>query len=263
MNSLYRNCSTLLLNVVAQLGRTFHFTLQSFINLFSVVFHFREFLLQFYQVFVGAIPLAIVAGLSLGAVVWMHLYHALSRSGTTDALPTFLSAAVFLELAPIGAGLIVAGRTGAGFAAEIGAMKQSEQLDALELIGKSPIRELIVPRIVACIFALPLITILIASIAILSGYISGAILAHTTWLHYQSSCLKELYLSDIIPALLKTPIFGWLIATVSCYKGLQCEGGTIGIGKAATQGIVYSTFLVLIADVYLVALIRLFLTTNH
>ena len=103
---------------------------------------------------IGALPLGIVAGIALGAVVWMHTYSVLKRTGTEDYLPTVLAAAVLLELAPIGAGLIVAARTGASLGAELGAMKLGEQLDALELLGLPPMRVLVGPRVLACIVAL-------------------------------------------------------------------------------------------------------------
>jgi phospholipid/cholesterol/gamma-HCH transport system permease protein len=216
-------------------------------------------LTQLYTVFVGAIPLGIVAGVVLGAVIYMHTLSVLSRSGTTDFLPTALAAAVLLELAPIGAGLIVAARTGASLGAEIASLKQTEQLDALTMLGLSPFREVIGPRILATIIALPLLHILIAFLALASGYIADVVAANGTWLRYQDSALKELYLHEVIPAGLKTIIFGWLIGLAGCFSGMRADGGTEGVGRAATQGVVLACLSVFIADILLVAMIQIFL----
>src|SRR5213080_2985081 len=127
-----------------------------------------------YGMVVGALPLAAVTGVALGVVIWLHTRDVLARTGTgaVELLPTFLAAAVLLELAPVGAGLIVAARTGASLGAELGAMKLGEQLDALELLGLPPVRVLVGPRVLACVLALPLLHVLIASPAILSGFVA-------------------------------------------------------------------------------------------
>src|SRR5205085_6181802 len=121
-----------------------------------------------YGMVVGGLPLAAVTGVALGVVIWLHTRDVLARTGTgaVEYLPTVLAAAVLLELAPIGAGLIVAARTGASLGAELGAMKLGEQLDALELLGLPPMRVLIGPRVLACVFALPLLHIYIAVLAL-------------------------------------------------------------------------------------------------
>ena len=147
---------------------------------------------------IGALPLGTVAGIALGAVVWMHTHAALARTGAVEYLPTVLAAAVLLELAPIGAGLIVAARTGASLGAELGAMKLGEQLDALELLGLPPMRVLVGPRVLACVLALPLLHVYIAALALFSGYVAENMVGHTNWLKFQTASLKELYPQDVI-----------------------------------------------------------------
>lgn len=234
----------------------FSFALRSLGHAFLSIRRPALFFAQLYQILIGALPLGLVAGLALGAVVWMHLHSALARTGTQEALPTFLSAAVLLELAPIGAGLILAARTGAALGAELGAMKQTEQIDALEMLGVQPFRVLVGPRVLACMIALPLLHIFIAALALGSGYLADYFASHTSWLKYQSLCLRELYAEDVIPAGLKTVVFGFLVGVAGCFHGFRAEGGTEGVGRAATSGVVTAALLVLTADVLLVAVIQ-------
>lgn len=211
-----------------------------------------------YGVLVGGLPLAVVAGLALGVVIWIHTRGVLERtgSGAVEYLPTFLAAAVLLELAPIGAGLIVAARTGASLGAELAAMRVGEQVDALELLGVSPLRRLVGPRVLACVLATPLLHVLIAALAIGSGYVAESVAGQTTWLKYQTSVLQELRLADVVPAGLKTLVFGGLVGATGCFLGLTARGGSEGVGKAATDSVVACVLLVLAADVLLVGLIQ-------
>lgn len=209
-------------------------------------------------VVLGALPLVAVLGLALGAVIWMQTRGILERTaGATDLLPTVLAAAVLLELAPVGAGLIVATRTGASIGAELAAMRASEQLDALEILGVSPRRWLVAPRVFACIVSVPILHVLTAALALGSGFIAESLTGETTWRKYETAVLSELRLGDVLPAAAKTLVFGWLVGVSSCYVGLTARIGAEGVGRAATTSVVICTLLVLAADVFLVAVTRL------
>jgi len=212
----------------------------------------------FYGIVVGALPLAFVTGIALGVVIWLHTRDVLARTGTgaVEFLPTFLAAAVLLELAPVGAGLIVAARTGASLGAELASMKVGEQIDALQLLGVSPLRRLVGPRILACVFAVPVLHILIAGTAILSGFVAEVASGQTTVLKYQTAVLRELYLSDVLPAALKTLAFGLVVGLVGCYIGLTAGEGSEGVGRAATDSVVVCSLFVIATDVFLVSLIK-------
>lgn len=212
----------------------------------------------FYGVLVGGLPLAGVAGLALGLVIWVHTRGVLARTSpeAVEYLPTVLAAAVLLELGPIGAGLIVAARTGASLGAELAAMRIGEQVDALELLGVSPYRRLVGPRALACVLATPLLHVIIAALALGSGFAAEAVAGHTTWLKYERAVLQELRLGDVLPAGLKTLVFGGLVGVTGCYLGLTARGGSEGVGQAATDSVVVCSLLVLAADVFLVGLIR-------
>jgi phospholipid/cholesterol/gamma-HCH transport system permease protein len=213
-----------------------------------------------FDVLIGGLPLAVVLGFALGAVIWMHTRGLLERTaGAAELLPTVLAAAVLLELAPIGAGLIVASRTGASLGAELAAMRIGEQVDALELLGVSPMLRLVGPRVLACVIGTPLLHGIIAAVAIGSGYAAESLAGRTTWLAYQTAVLRELYLHEILPAGLKTLVFGALVGATGCFVGLRASGGSEGVGRAATDSVVACTLLVLAADVLLVGLIRTFI----
>lgn len=244
------------MNQLSAIGEFAHFAGRCFLAAGGAIVRPSAWIQQLHGILIGALPLGTVAGIALGAVVWMHTHAALARTGAVEYLPTVLAAAVLLELAPIGAGLIVAARTGASLGAELGAMKLGEQLDALELLGLPPMRVLVGPRVLACIFALPLLHIYIAALALLSGFAAENVVGNTNWLRFQTASLRELYPQDVIPAGLKTMVFGFLIAVSGCYHGLRASGGTEGVGRAATSGVVTACLLVLAADVLLVGLIR-------
>jgi phospholipid/cholesterol/gamma-HCH transport system permease protein len=179
--------------------------------------------------------------------------------GAVQYLPQALALAVVLEFAPISAGLLVAGRSGASLGAELGSMRETEQIDALEALGFSPLRSLVAPRLLACMLAMPLLTLLIGYIAIGSGFVAEAIGGSLSVTQYTTEVLRVLTLHDVIPAVLKTVVFGYLIGAIGCYHGLNASGGTEGVGRAATRGVVGSILLVLIADVLLVKAIQLFI----
>ena len=244
------------MNIFVRIGEFTHFAFRALVAAIASARRPGAVITQLDAVFIGALPLGVVAGVALGAVVWMHTHAVLARTGTAEYLPTALAAAVLLELAPIGAGLIVAARTGASLGAELGAMKLGEQLDALELFGQSPMRVLVGPRVLACMLSLPLLHVVIAALALFSGYCAEGVTGHANWLQYQEACRRELHPGEVIPAALKTIIFGLLIGVAGCEAGMRAGGGTEGIGRAATRGVVVASLLTMTADVLLVGLIR-------
>src|SRR5207244_1045306 len=167
---------------------------------------------QLYAILIGALPLGAVAGLALGAVIWLHLHSVLERFGATQYLPQALALAVVLEFAPTGAGLIVAGRSGASLGAELGSMRLTEQIDALETMGLSPIRLLVAPRVLACMLALPLLTVFIVYCGLAGSFAAETLGGSLSWVQYQSECLRALRMADVLPATLKTVAIGCLLA---------------------------------------------------
>lgn len=236
-------------------GHLSHFALRALLALPGSVLRLRLWLAQLYPILLGSLPLGATAGVAIGAVVWMHLRGALEMVGGPGAvqyLPQALALAVVLEFGPIAAGLLVAGRTGASLGAELGSMRQTEQIDALEVLGQSPLRELVAPRLLACMVTLPILTVFIIYLSLAAGYVAEALGGTMTLTQYRNEVLRVLTVRDVVPAVLKTIAFGFLIGVSGCYFGITAHGGTEGVGRAATAGVVASIFLVLVADVVLV-----------
>jgi phospholipid/cholesterol/gamma-HCH transport system permease protein len=237
------------------IGRFSHFAIRVSLFLPLALVRPRTTWRLLYPHLFGALPLALVAGAAMGIVVWMHLRSALLQvagPGALQYLPQALSLAVVLEFAPLGAGLIVAGRSGASLAAELGSMNLTEQVDALTALGQNPLAYLAAPRVLACIIALPLLTIAIDYAAIASAFGAEWIGGSMTWLLFTRECLRVLEFGQAAAAVVKTAFFGWAIGVAGCYFGLQAQGGTEGVGRAATRGVVASVFFVLVLDVILV-----------
>jgi phospholipid/cholesterol/gamma-HCH transport system permease protein len=249
-----------LLPLLEQAGQFTHFALRAFAAALVAVRRPADSSRQFYAVFMGALPLAVATGVALGVVIWLHLHGVLFRLNPEYVryLPQALALAVVLEFAPIGAGLIVAGRSGASLGAELGSMRLTEQIDALEALGQSPMRLLVGPRVLACMFALPLLTVFIAFFALTGSYAAEMLGGNMSLLEYENACLSSLRLQDVIPATAKTVVFGFLIGVTGCFQGMSATGGTEGVGRASTNGVVIATFLVLVSNVLLVRLIQVF-----
>jgi phospholipid/cholesterol/gamma-HCH transport system permease protein len=218
-----------------------------------------ELFRQLYLIWLGAIPLGLIAGLALGFVTWIHL-HGVVPPHLREQVPEFVALAVVLEFAPLGAGLILAGRSGASLGAELGSMRLSEQIDALEVLGLSPLTQLVAPRVLAAMITLPLLTILMAYTAVGSSFLAEMLGGTLSWTQYEKAVLHGLgsiSTAKLVLSTLKTIVFGYLVAVTGCYFGMEAHGGTEGVGTAATRGVVVSIFLVLIANVFLVKLIEM------
>jgi phospholipid/cholesterol/gamma-HCH transport system permease protein len=245
-----------MLDVLEYLGRFTHFALRALAAVLAAPLRPRESLAQLYQVLLGVLPLGLTAGLAIGAVLWLQLHGIFHRFEAEQYLPQAMALAVVLEFAPIGAGLILAGRAGASLGAELGSMRLTEQIDALEVLGLSPMVNLVGPRVLACMLTMPLLTVFIAYLALGAGFLAEATGGSMSARQYLNETLRVLTLQDSVPATLKTVAFGYLIGITGCWFGMEAKGGTEGVGRAATRGVVVSIFLVLVADVVLVRVIQ-------
>jgi phospholipid/cholesterol/gamma-HCH transport system permease protein len=246
-----------MLDWLETVGRYAHFAFRALLAVPGALRRPGELATQLFHIFLGVVPLGLAAGLAIGAVLWLQLHQIFHRFEATQYLPQALALAVVLEFAPIGAGLIVAGRSGASLGAELGSMRLTEQIDALEMLGLSAWRHLVAPRVLACMITLPLLTVFMAYLALLAGAAAETLGGGMTWRQYLSETLRVLAVRDVLPAVLKTVVFGYLIGVTGCYCGMYAEGGTEGVGRAATRGVVVSIFLVLAANVILVRIIQM------
>jgi len=222
----------------------------------ALVGHPGEVVGQFEQVAVRSLPIVLGAGLSVGLVTWLQTHRLLVEHGAESTLPSFLAAAVLVEIGPVLAGLLVASRMGAGLAAELGSMVLNEEIDARIVLGSDPVSSLVAPRAIACALAVPLLTVLLDAAALLGGLAAELAAGKLTAALFWSKSLVFLRLSDVIPATLKTVIFGLLVALVACWTGLNAGRSAEEIGRAAIQGVVRAILAVFAANVVMVPLIQ-------
>lgn len=211
-----------------------------------------EVVRQFERAALGSLGLVLVAGLSIGMVTWLQTRRLLVRYELESHLPSLLTVAVFVETGPILASLLVAGRMGAGLAAEMASMGLTEELDAREVLGAAPIPTLVAPRAIACAVAVPLLTVWIDGAAFAGGLFAEVTAGSLTVDLFGQRALDFLRLVDIVPATLKTAVFGMLVGLVACWTGWDADRSTEAVGRAATQGVVRSMLAVFAADVLIV-----------
>ncbi len=229
----------------------------------AIVRHPAEMVAQFEQVAVRSLPIVLGAGLSVGLVSWLQTHRLLVQHGAESTLPSFLAVAVLVEIGPVLAGVLVASRMGAGLAAELGTMALNEEIDARMALGVDPVPSLVAPRAMACTLAVPLLTVVLDASALLGGLgaevVAGKLTAQLFW----SKALVFLTLADVIPATLKTAVFGLLIGLVACWTGLTAGRSAEEVGRAAIRGVVRSVLVVFAANVVMVPLIQSFVAGGH
>jgi phospholipid/cholesterol/gamma-HCH transport system permease protein len=170
-------------------------------------------------------------------------------------IPAGLALALVRETGPLTAALLLSGRIGAGIGAELGAMRVTEQIDALEASAVDAFRYLVITRVVACIIALPLLTTIMNFAGMLGGYLAESAQSGMTLQLYFTRAFALVDMSDYIPSTIKTMVFGFIIATMSSYLGFTTESGTEGVGRASTRSVVLSSILIIVSNVILVRLI--------
>jgi phospholipid/cholesterol/gamma-HCH transport system permease protein len=218
----------------------------------------REIARHVYQFGYRSAPLILTAGTAIGVVLSMHTRASLERFGAEAMIPAGLAIALIRETGPLTAGLLISGRVGAGIGAEIGAMKVTEQIDALEANAVDAFKYLAVTRIIALMIAMPILTLMMDFSGIFGGYIAEAAVSGMSWRLYFERAFTFIAFSDLIPATLKTIVFGYLIAVAASYLGFSASRGTEGVGEASTRSVVMGSMLIILSDVVLVKIIFFF-----
>jgi phospholipid/cholesterol/gamma-HCH transport system permease protein len=216
----------------------------------------REFLRQMDAIGSKSFPLVALAGAATGVVLSLQTRDSLTRFGAESMLPAVIAFSVIKESGPVITALIVSGRVGAGIGAELGSMRVTEQIDAMEVSAVNPYKFLASTRVLACCLMLPLLTLLADASGIFLGWISTTLAKPITFRLFLHSGLQNATLSDFLPATFKTVIFGLIIGLVACFQGMRTQGGTAGVGRAATSSVVLSSLFVIVADVFLVRIIQ-------
>jgi phospholipid/cholesterol/gamma-HCH transport system permease protein len=231
------------------------FALRAAREVFLPPFELRETIRQLYEVGLRSVPLIGVSGVAVGVVLSMHTRASLERFGAEAMIPAGLALALVRETGPLTAGLLLSGRIGAGIGAELGAMKVTEQIDALEATAVDSFRYLVVTRVIACVIAVPILTTIMNFAGMLGGFLAESTATGMSIVHYFNRAFSLVDMSDYVPATVKTMVFGFIIATMSSYLGFTTESGTEGVGRASTRAVVFSSILIIVSNVILVRLI--------
>jgi len=218
-------------------------------------YEFAEFLRQCDSIGSKSLPLVALAGAATGVVLSLETHDSLARFGAKSLLPAVIVFSIIKESGPIIAGLVLCGRVGAGIGAELGSMKVTEQIDAMEASAVDPYKYLAATRVMACILVLPLLTVAADLSAIFMGWVANTLTEPISLRLFMENVFKDVTFGDFIPPTLKTAVFGLIIGVVGCFQGMRTKGGTEGVGRSVTSAVVLSSLFVILADVLLVRLI--------
>ncbi len=224
---------------------------------FSRPFEGRELIRQMDAIGALSFPLVAAAGAATGVVLAMQTRDSISRFGAKSMLPSIIVFTLIKEMGPIITALVASGRVGAGIGAELGSMKVTEQIDAIEVSAVNPYNFLAATRVIACIAMLPLLTLAADFCGILAGWVASTLADPISLRLFITSGLKDANFHDFLLPTFKTMVFGLIIGVISCFQGMRTTGGTAGVGRSATSAVVLSSLLIILADVLLVRIIQI------
>lgn len=233
---------------LVEIGDFFAFIILTFKETFSRDFEFKEFLRQCYHIGYKSLPLISITGAIMGFVFTIQSRPVLDDFGAVSLLPSMVTISFIREIGPVITALIFAGKIGSGLGAELGSMKVSEQIDAMEVSSINPMRYLVVTRVLAATLMLPLLVLYADGLGIMGGFIGSNIKGDISFVLFISHAFKFLEPIDFLPAVVKTFFFGGVIGIVGCYKGYNAGRGTESVGKAANSAVVLASLLVIIVD---------------
>jgi phospholipid/cholesterol/gamma-HCH transport system permease protein len=239
-------------NFFTEAGEMSLFGLTALKDAFRPPYEWQYFLRQLVEIGWRSLPLILAAGLALGVVTTLHTRSTLVSFGAEAMIPSLQSMAFFNELGPLVTGLLMAGRVGAGIGAELANMRATEQIDAIESLSIDSFKFLVVTRIMACILALPMLTVFMDCAGVVGGFFSEHFVSKISWELYVNRAGDGMAFANFIPPTLKTTVFGFIIGTVSCFFGYTTNEGSDGVRRASTNSVVLSSLLIILADVILV-----------
>jgi phospholipid/cholesterol/gamma-HCH transport system permease protein len=240
--------------IIREMGRILILLFQAFVWMALPPYRFKAIVKQMEFVGVKSIFVVVLTGMFTGGVLALQSHHGFRLFGAETLVGSIVALAMTRELGPVLTALMVNGRAGSAMAAELGTMRVTEQIDALYVMATNPVKYLVVPRIIAGIVMLPVLTIVSDFLGILGGYVVGVILLNINSGMFVANILEYLELDDIFHGLTKSAFFGLILTHIGCYKGFYTEGGAEGVGKATTQAVVISSVLILISDYFLTSL---------
>jgi phospholipid/cholesterol/gamma-HCH transport system permease protein len=228
-------------------GQTFGWTLPALSRRRS----YRTILQQFFEVGSRSVPVVMITGAFVGAVLAVQTVSQFKAVGMIGKMGTVVNLSVLRELGPVLAGVMLAGRVGGGLTAELGTMRVTEQIDALRVMGADPIRVLVVPRFVACVVLIPMLALYASFMGILGGYVISVELYGANGAEFWDNAAENVHGYDIFYGPIKCFFFGAVMSLICCYKGFHCQPGAAGVGRACTESFVASCMAILGLDFFL------------
>jgi phospholipid/cholesterol/gamma-HCH transport system permease protein len=232
----------------SEVGDISHFVITFFREAFRPRFEFSELVQQCFYVGNKTLPLVGLTGLIMGLVITIQSHPSLETFGAESWLPSVVSVSLLREIIPVITAVICAGKIGSSISAELGSMKVTEQIDAMEVSGTNPFKFLVVTRVIATMLMIPMLVIISDAIALFGAYIGMNMKQVISLELYSNQIFDKLTFSDIIPSIIKSFFFGFAIGIIGCFKGFNTKNGTQGVGQAANSAVVASTFVVFIID---------------
>jgi phospholipid/cholesterol/gamma-HCH transport system permease protein len=232
----------------AGIGDVFLFLIRIIQQTFSRDFEIKEFFYQCYSIGYKSLPLVSITGAIMGLVLTIQSRPVLITFGAVTKLPGMVAVSLVREMGPVITALICAGKIGSGMGAELGSMKVTEQIDAMEVSSTNPIRFLLVTRILAATLMIPLLILYADALGIMGSWFGANIKGDVSFVLFFSQAFSHVHFSDLLPAVIKSFFFGAVIGIVGCYKGYNAGRGTESVGKAANSAVVLASLLVIVID---------------
>ncbi len=246
LTNLLQVIGALMLNLAHMIGEVVMFAQMGVRPAFSKPYYFRQIFKQMLNIGFYSLPVIGLTAIFTGAVLALQSYSGFSRFSAESSIPTVVVLSITRELGPVLAGLMVAGRIGAAFAAEIGTMRVTEQIDALTTLSTNPFRYLVFPRLLAGLLMLPLLVLIADIIGVMGGYLVSVHKLGFSEGPYLHNTLQFLETRDVVSGLVKAAAFGFIISLMGCYHGYNSRGGAQGVGAATTNAVVSSSILILL-----------------
>ncbi|TCK64830.1 phospholipid/cholesterol/gamma-HCH transport system permease protein [Winogradskyella wandonensis] len=231
-----------------EIGELSYFAGRYFKESVKPPFEFKELLRQCYSMGNRSLLLVIITGFIIGLVLTLQTRPTLMEFGAVSWMPSMVGISIVREIGPMITALVCAGRIGSGIGAELGSMRVTEQIDAMEVSGTNPFKYLVVTRIVATTIMLPLLVIIGDAVALYGSFLVEILKGNVSFTLYFNQVFNSLEFGDIIPATIKSFFFGFAIGLVGCFKGYYCKKGTAGVGKAANSAVVFTSLLLFVID---------------
>jgi phospholipid/cholesterol/gamma-HCH transport system permease protein len=240
-------------------GETSKFASRFFKEVFVPPYEFKEFLTQCYNVGCKSIPLVGITAFIMGLVVTLQSRPTLVQFGAGSWLPAMASVGIVREIGPVVTALMCAGKVGSNIGAELGSMKVTEQIDAMEVSGTNPFKFVAVTRIAATTLMIPVLVLYADTLSLFGSFLAANIKGEISLTLFFNQVFEKLVFLDIVPSIIKSFFFGFTIGLISCYEGFNSKKGTEGVGRSANSSVVISSFLIFVIDLLSVQITNAFM----